>query len=288
MKKQRQKLTGSQGHPSAWIAIHKNRQKAHSATIDQIYLKDKQEFQIELYNPTRFSVLVKIKIGGSYISNRGLILDPGQRWFLARYIDSNKKFLFTTYDVEDSETTAFATAFNGLVEVEFYNEMQKIGGYNHNQPYWFNDWNKPYVAYTHDTTANPIIFATTGFTTTTTGGSITSNHADTGTQMINSNITSSYFSDNAENVSNTATFDSMETIETGKVGEGETSTQSFEEGHGNFNSYATYTTRFKLMPISTKPVTKNEMRNYCPNCSARIRKSSWKFCPNCGENTQCC
>jgi rRNA maturation endonuclease Nob1 len=30
-------------------------------------------------------------------------------------------------------------------------------------------------------------------------------------------------------------------------------------------------------------VETSEIRNYCNECGIRIRKSSWKFCPECGN-----
>jgi hypothetical protein len=52
------------GQPQAWIAIKRNRQKIYNGQgkFSQVYLKDGQEFQIELYNPTQTRYLAKIKI----------------------------------------------------------------------------------------------------------------------------------------------------------------------------------------------------------------------------------
>jgi hypothetical protein len=40
---------------------------------------------------------------------QGLVLNPGQRYYLDCFIDDNKKFIFNTYDVDDSNETANAT-----------------------------------------------------------------------------------------------------------------------------------------------------------------------------------
>jgi hypothetical protein len=38
---------------------------------------------------------------------------------------------------------------------------------------------------------------------------------------------------------------------------------------------------FKILPLSQ--VEASQIRQYCPECRCRIRKSSWKWCPQCGE-----
>ena len=90
--------------PQAWIAIKRNRQKIYDkGGKTQVYLKDGQEFQIELFNPTQTRYLVKFKINGNYQADRGIILNPGQRYFLDRFIDDDKKLEFSTYEVENTK-----------------------------------------------------------------------------------------------------------------------------------------------------------------------------------------
>jgi len=54
-------------------------------------LNDGDEFEIELFNPKTNPVLAKISINGKRISERGIILNPGQRVFLERFLDSPEK-----------------------------------------------------------------------------------------------------------------------------------------------------------------------------------------------------
>lgn len=105
---------------TANITSSRNRLKIYG---NSVYLKDKQSFEIELFNPTQGKVLAKIEINGKSISNSGIVLKPGERVYLERFIDSNNKFLFETYEVEDSEEVAKATEKNGLVEIFFYPEQ---------------------------------------------------------------------------------------------------------------------------------------------------------------------
>lgn len=63
-------------------------------------MKNGSEFELELFNPKQTTILAKIKINGSYIGGGGIVLRPGERVFLERYLDDAKKFLFETYNVD--------------------------------------------------------------------------------------------------------------------------------------------------------------------------------------------
>ena len=106
---------------SAHIALNRNRLRSYEKSV---YLKDGSNFEIELFNGETVNVLAKIWLNGNLISNSGLILKPGQRFFLDRFIDTNNKFLFETYKVDASIETASAIANNGLIRVEFFREQQ--------------------------------------------------------------------------------------------------------------------------------------------------------------------
>ncbi len=106
--------------PQSFVTKSKQRLKQH---IDTVYLNDGDEFEIELYNPTQNKVLAKIEMNGNSIGN-GIILRPGERVFLERYLDEAKKFLFETYVVNgNNEEVQQAIANNGDVVVKFYNEV---------------------------------------------------------------------------------------------------------------------------------------------------------------------
>ena len=70
-------------------------------------------------------------------------------------------------------------------------------------------------------------------------------------------------------------------IETGRIEAGSASNQYFNTYYGSFESWYFASVEYKLLPESTKPIEANKIRNYCSCCGNRIRKSSWKFCPNC-------
>jgi hypothetical protein len=91
--------------PEAYItrSKEKNRGRLKIYNENSLYLQDSEEFQIELFNPTYNTVLAKIEINGKLISNSGLVIKPAQRIFLERFLDSDRKFLFETYEIDNYE-----------------------------------------------------------------------------------------------------------------------------------------------------------------------------------------
>lgn len=113
----------SQTYPSAWIVDPKDRGRKKIYPGNKIYFEDGSEFMIELYNPLQDSVLAELKINNKLASSTGLILRPGERFYLDCFIDEKKKFIFKTYEVEsDSVSVQKAIANNGNIEINFYRE----------------------------------------------------------------------------------------------------------------------------------------------------------------------
>ena len=55
-----------------------------------------------------------------------------------------------------------------------------------------------------------------------------------------------------------------------------------ETGFGSYNSWPTNSVSIQLFPESIKPIEVSEIRTYCTECGTRMKKQTWKFCPNCG------
>lgn len=241
----------------AQITKKKNRLKVYPSKKDQVYLNDGDEFEIEIFNPKTSPVLAKISINGKRISERGVILNPGQRVFLERFLDSPEKFKFSTYQVNNSQEAKEAIANNGLVKIEFYDEYTPLS--NSGGITW---------------TTNPIL---------TTGG--WSNSTTTST-FYNSNI--SYTSNVAGslNVPSSDVFRNVnkrsDSIETGRIETGSKSDQDFKEANGNFNPWTCNVFEYQILPTSQKNVEAKEIRSYCTECGTRNRQD-WKFCPTCGN-----
>ena len=84
----------------AKIAISKNLIKEYKSSNSErtVYLNDGTEFQIYLKNPYQTHLGIKISVNNKSIGNM-LVLRPGQSFWLDRFLNDNKKFLFSTYNV---------------------------------------------------------------------------------------------------------------------------------------------------------------------------------------------
>ena len=250
--------------PCAYITKNKQRIKQFGQNV---YLKDGSEFEIELYNPSRNTVLSKIKINGNFISGGGIILRPGERVFLERYLDVRRKFKFETYSVDSTNETMNAIANNGDVEILFYEEEDIIDVRLNSYP-WTND----YIYINRDINTGGS-YPRYGVTFTTSNTVI--NSAD-----ANINLTSLNTSNDTVNRPLTK---KSKSIETGRVEKGSSSNQEFNSVSKNFNSWTVSTSVWKLLPESQRPVEKRDLIEKCPKCSTKVKKSSWKFCPECGH-----
>lgn len=251
--------------PQAWIAVSSNRQKIYGEK--NVYLDNGQEFQIELYNPTNQPYLAKISLNGKLISSSGLVLKPGQRYFLDRFIDDKKKLVFSTYEVDDNPEVKQAIANNGMVKVEFYPEQAPLNWGTITTTQWY-----PYHQPTWVSTPNVWCSTNTGGITFS-NGTLTSSSGTITTS-------SAYYNSTADSFSNLRASKSMET---GRVEQGSKSNQEFSNTNGNFSWIWTYSSEYQILPRSVKPVEVSEIRDYCTECGVRIKKKTWKFCPTCGE-----
>jgi hypothetical protein len=266
-------------NPTAQICINKSRLKVYDKeNLPTYYLEKGQEFQIELFNPTSNTVLAKIQLNGKAISQGGLIIKPGQRIFLERYLDVAKKFMFDTYEVSNTEEVKKAIEDNGDFKVEFYKESN---------PIYFNG------SVTTYSTNNPFTL-TDNYNTT-----IGNNYLNLNSNLTNSNSTYSFGMANCGNSFTTSvTNNSLEptqqttrlkkmstkSIETGRVEAGSSSDQKFEYVNKSFDYHAFHTVGYKLLPLSQKINTAEDInvKRYCTNCGTK-QKPEFKFCPSCGE-----
>jgi zinc-ribbon domain len=239
------------GNPTAHITKKKSRLKVYNGHI--VLLNDKDNFELEIYNPKQQSVLAKIKLNGKYISESGVVLKPGQRVFLERFLDSNNKFQFSTYEVENTPQNKSAIDLNGLVTIEFYDEQipQHINYTTGTR--WYGTLNN---SITNSPTYNSVNYSTNpnGIMFTNTNGVVLTNTSNT--SSIN--------------------------LETGRVEKGFKSSQDITSTYENFNYYTTFRVEYKILPKSSNPVEVHEIRNYCTECGTKI-KTNYKFCPSCGN-----
>lgn len=268
----KQNIPGGSLHPKAWIAVSNNRQKIYGN--DEVYLDPDQEFQIELYNPTSTKYLAKIYLNGKLTSTAGLVLMPGQRYFLDRFIDEDRKLIFSTYNVDAGDPEVMnAILENGLIKVEFFAEETQTYTWKANYADPLN-WKFNSTGYVNG-----------GFVNTTNTATWSTSWGGTSTQTIAGPAftTTGISGTNTSFLTSNSNLQSAK-IETGRVEKGGRSDQSFGSDFGRYSWWASFTTMYKLLPRSVKPVEVSEIRSYCPGCRTRVKKKTWKFCPNCGES----
>lgn len=272
-------------NPEAHICVKKSRLKNKSGNV---YLKDGDEFQIELFNPLTNSILCEISFNGSKIGG-GLVLKPGQRVFLERYITSNNKFLFTTYDVESGVTEVQdAIRANGEIKIQFMHEKKPVQpiyvqpAITWIRPYYY-DYNIYYNGNIGTSNLNKIgnnFFSATFDSNINTANS-TSNTVTGKNENENVLRTQSFTNYNDSN-NNEICLDSLNMEETGRIDMGSKSNQEFQETYQEFEYFSFHTLNFKMLPKSKEPVEQSEIKLYCTGCGRKVKKNE-NFCPKCGN-----
>jgi hypothetical protein len=241
------------------VTIKRNRIKKYK---DSFFLKSGQEFELELFNPHTESALVKISFGGEEISLGGIILRPGERVYLERYLESERKFKFETYEIDGSEESKKAIRLNGLVKVTTYfktkpNNTSYLGNYRINGIY-------------------TDLYRTPSFYDNQINYNTNTNISSTGNDLKSflTNSLESYYSSN----------DNLQ--ETGIISKGGKSDQKFQISNENFSSFSSEQMSFRILPESQKPVEGADIRKYCTSCGTRVKSAGWKFCPSCGKEVE--
>lgn len=253
--------------PEAFITKAKKRIKQFDG---KVYLNNGDEYEIELFNPTQEVVLAKIKLDGDYIAGGGIVLRRGERVFLERFLDSPDRFKFSTYEVNGKNSEVQdAIANNGYVEIEFYSEYKPFVSngilYGNSTSTNLNLVNGNPVTFT-TTSAGGASFSTTSLTSGTTNVSTFYNHSLPTSENV---LRKSHLTDRK--------------VETGTTERGSDSNQTFKHTNKTFNSFSFWNVAWQILPNSQKQYTAEEVSvNYCGNCGAKRKKSSFKFCPHCG------
>ena len=263
------------------IAIAKSICKEYSTSSYSrvVYLGNGQEFQIQLFNPHNFTIGAEIFINDEKLSNR-LVLKPGERVWLERYLDIKKKFKFSTYEVEgNNKDVQEAIKDNGNIEIKFYKESRNKEYYPSVIVY-DNNWLNKNDNIKYPSPIN-VFYNISNDLTTGNYYNYTSKTSNFCTDL-NTNYTSSISTQDTNYASSISTPDEM-ICETGRIETGSQSTQEFNNVNIDFEYFPFITEKIKLLPISQKPFTSNDLHKiYCPECGRKL-KSTYKFCPFCGS-----
>ncbi len=230
--------------PTAYITVKKQRVKQNGKNV---YLDNNTEFELELYNPTDTKLKATIEFDGNLISTSGIVLRPGERIFLDRYLDVDRKFLYETYEVKDTEQNREAIDNNGLVKVKFYQKQswQNPSIFSGSNAYFTRNWGLNNSGYVN---GNGVTFTTTGMN-------------------LVSEVSNSYKAN--------------DTVETGRVEQGSKSNQVFQSEYDMYYAWSSWETSWKILPKSQELKTSKDLIQKCNRCNTKL-KSNWKFCPECG------
>lgn len=261
--------------PMAGIAINKSRIKLYgkSSEVPTYYLQKGQEFQIELFNPTKDTIMAKIFLNGKAIAQGGLVLKPAQRVFLDRYIDVARKFKFDTYEVANTSESRKAIEDNGDFKVEFYKERI---------PY---EYYSPPFTLTNNNYGGTFLGASTANYSSGTGISGSGSVGVSCTASVSStNLVGTLLNSNVADNTLKSKRSVKKSIETGRVEAGSSSDQKLETVYMNWEYLPFHTIEYKMLPVSQKVNTVEDIqtKRYCTNCAGKI-KPTFKFCPFCRE-----
>jgi hypothetical protein len=285
-------INGNEKLLQAFISVNKNRQKIYCRDNDKvIYLPNQTNFEIELFNPTEKRVGVKFYFNG--ISNqRLLIIRPGERMFLDRHLEDNKKLFFDVYDVSlTNKEVEKAIQKNGDIRIEFHNEKEKRSGIFYEiykqpvypvYPYPYNPFNPPTIPL-----VNPIWYTTSSnHNTSDVSSSFYCSTTEAASTNLSYKMTSNITSASGEyTVSDDFDSKYKKSIETGRIEKGEESSQKFRDTEFESECLPVKTFEYKLLTVSQKELTSDDLKKskmFCTNCGKKINKTD-KFCSNCGK-----
>lgn len=265
--------------PTAHIAVNKNRLKTYNTNNnDVVYLKDNQSFQIELYNPTSNKILATIFINGKLMQGGGIVLRPAERVFLERYLNENRKLLFSTYQASGAKAEIEkAIQNNGKIEIKFFEE-NTYDQLHLNANNWPTDY--PYYTYDINDAANSGTSHTYFDTTQCELSADFSGHCDLKVELsCDTTPISSAKSSRTRSIKK-----KTKTVETGRIEKGDESKQNFENDDTSFSPFVRHTVDIQILPISQKIDTSAtiNVRRYCHECGTKIKQKTAKFCFSCG------
>ena len=303
----------------AKIAINKSLLKEYKTNTDPrvVYMNNGDEFQIQLFNPEQETIGAEVSINGKVIPGI-LVIRPGERIWLERYLTEQSKFKFTTYEVDDPDedsSVARAIANNGTIEIKFYREKPKRNYWNDN--------------ITWTTRSSDVITKLTDYSWDV-ENKITSKGLTGDNVLLNAQITASGAAESNANylsldtkccdsVANLSFADEVTTncattssalrstpikklsskkldlenafksatpisnkIETGRIDKGSYSNQKLEHVDIEFEIWHFKREVIKILPTSRKPYTSSDIQKiYCTNCGRKLN-TKYKFCPYCG------
>lgn len=285
----------------AQIAINKSlcKEFATSNCSRTVYLKNNDEFQICLFNPYNYTIGADVYIDNKFINGR-IVLHPGERCWLERYLDVKRKFKFETYEIDGNDEAAVrATSSNGEIQVRFYKENDNTVTlastlYDSSYDRSFRSLTGACLNSTNDFVANDSCTTSTllnasasdlaNLSLSDTCASLVASDATFGLNTSARTYAKKSISTDAGTCRSSAA--SYNAMETGRTAKGSYSNQNFNSVNIDFETWAFTTEHLLILPESRKPYTVNDLQKvYCTECGRKLNPK-YKYCPYCGAKCE--
>jgi len=113
--------------PRCEILLNGQLRKLYGKKKNKVYLNNGDNFQLRFFNPLQERIGVQLKMNGQKVDDDLMVINPGQYVTIERFIGTNRKLTFNTYEIDASDKQAVkAIEKNGLLEVVFWNEKIKV------------------------------------------------------------------------------------------------------------------------------------------------------------------
>jgi len=273
----------------ARLAVNKSLLKEYSNSSNDriVYMNDGTEFQIQIFNPYSYTIGVAFSFNennGNYNSwnEQLLVIKPGQRVWLERYLNDEAKLLFSTYEVGNSKAAKEAIKLNGLVTIKFYKEKEQIKYQPCVATVWNGNGNTNYCDAVQTFDFAPKTYCSQINVDASLGASINSITLCDASSATSQATSAVYTSASAATTNQPKTRSMSKSIETGRIDKGSHSNQKFNSVNIDFEYYPFSTEKIQILPSSQKPVTASDLQKvYCSNCGRKLN-TKYKYCPYCG------
>ena len=267
------------------IAVNKSLLKEFLVNSQRtVYMNNGTEFQIQIFNPYTYSISASISINGVEMPNQ-LVIKPGQRIWLERYLNEARKFLFETYEVNgESKQVENAIKHNGVIEIKFYKEKKQNNIYISSTSIPSTTWTYFNDCLNVPTDVSSNTYSSNALTTTLGADNLSIPSAKLCSSFVINDVSDSIKAVSTKS-SSTKSITKSKSIETGRIEKGNYSNQKFQTVYNDFEYFPFTTESIHILPQSTKPVYAHDLKKiYCTNCGRKLN-NKFKFCPYCG--TKC-
>ena len=267
----------------AKLAINKSLLKEYSNSSNEriVYMNDGTEFQIQVFNPYSYVIGVSFEFTNHNKTSQLLVLRPGERVWLDRFLDDESKLLFSTYQVGVSKVVQEAIKDNGTLCIKFYKEREnklQVSYIKEYQPCGTIDvyYNNIGNSYCLDDNININCASSTNICS-----------AIDCSLSLNSSINqaptdSTCTSYSSSTLTKSISLPKSKSIETGRIEKGSHSNQKFENVYKDFEYLPFNTEYIRILPTSQKQINSNDLqKKYCYECGKKLNPK-FKFCPSCG------